>query len=99
VIKDSIIMRQKRVRRKMVCSIALQVLGFGVMFVGGVGIVAEGANNAWSLGLLFAVALIVVGIVMFVAGLEIQPYKDWVWEKDREGDLLRKELKALGGKG
>jgi len=79
--------RQRIVRRKMVCSILLQVFGFGGMFVGVVGICAEGTKDAWGLGLLLAVALIVVGIVMFWVGLGIQPYKDWVWEEDRGGAL------------
>ncbi len=83
----------------MVYSILLQVLGFGVLVVGGVGIVAEGAKGAWGLLLLLSVAFAVIGIIMFIVGLEMQPYKDWAWEDDREGDKIRKELESLGGKG
>ena len=97
--KDEIRSKIKRVRRKMVCSVLLSVLGLGVMFLGGIGICAEGAKDTCGLGLLLAVALLIMGVVMFWVGLEIQPYKDWFWEDDREGDILRKELEALGGKG
>lgn len=88
--EKSIKICRRRVRQKMILSILLQVLGFGVMLVGGVGIYAEGVKQAEGLGLLFAGVLLIVGIVMFVVGLEIQPYKDFIWEDDKEGDLLHK---------
>lgn len=97
--KETIRVRQRRVRRKMVCSVSLRVLGFGMMIQGGIGIASEGAMNTWGLGVLLAVGFLVIGIIMFWVGIEIQPYKDWNWEEDKEGDLLRKELKSLGGQG
>ena len=92
--KDELMLKTKRVRTKMVGSVVLQVLGFGVMIVGAVGIAAEGAKDAWGLGLLLAVAFLVTGVIMLWVGIEIQPYKDFGWEEDKEGDLLRKELRA-----
>ena len=91
--KDELMIRKRRVRVKLVCSVLLFVLGLGTMFVGGAGIAYEGAKNILGLGVVYPLLIFAGGSLLGVRSMIHFPYKLFPFEKDKEGDLLRQELR------